>query len=171
MIILEGMDNSGKSKLAVHLSEIFELPLIHSPKDRSNMVNDALTMLVLNPRAVLDRFSVISESIYGLIIRGRIGFDDYNAQWGFYMDRLARCKPLIIYCRPSDEKILDFGEGEQMYGVIANAEELIAAYDAFMTKWRKRFWIYRYDFMALEAHARVETAVRSHLMRRVADEY
>ncbi len=37
--------------------------------------------------------------------------------------------PLIIYCRPPEEKIFNFGDREQMYGVFEKRIDLLFAYD------------------------------------------
>ena len=171
MIIVEGMDNSGKTTLAEHLAEKFKLPLMHSPKIRENMIQDALTILTLNPNAVMDRFSVISEVIYGPTLRRKIIFDTFVTRWIFYMDKLAQCKPLIFYCRPPDEKIFDYGDREQMEGVKEHDKELLGAYDALMDSWAGRLLIMKYDFRLPNAWSFTDYAVETYLLRRRMDNY
>lgn len=172
MIIIEGMDNTGKTTLAEHLAEKFKLPHIKSSKDRTHLLNDALTILVLNPEAVMDRFSIISEMVYGPILRGGTAFDGHGlSQWRFFMDKLARCKPLIFYCRPPNEKIFDYGDREQMAGVVEHGEELLSAYDTMMNSWTGRLWIIKYDFTIPNARFLVECAIRAYLLKRRINRY
>jgi len=172
MIIVEGMDNSGKSKLAEHLAEKFKLPLIKSPKNRQRLLENALTTLMLNPEAVMDRFSVISEMVYGPILRRKTVFDDHVlGQWIFFMNKLVRCKPLIFYCRPPEEKIFDFGDREQMEGVKEHGKELLGAYDALMNSWAGRLLIIKYDFTLPDAKAFADYAVEIYQLKRRMNTY
>ena len=172
MIIVEGMDNTGKTRLSAHLAQKFGLVHVKSPKDRTNLVGDALTLLILNPReAVLDRFSVISEAIYGPILRGGTKFDGYVGQWKFYMEKLVQCRPLILYCKPPDTKILDFGSREQMEGVVEHSEELLEAYDVFVANWTPRIPIITYDFTLPDTLTFVEYVVKVHLLGGKINEY
>ncbi len=172
MIIIEGMDNSGKTKLAEYLAERFNLPHIKSPKDRTNLLDDALTTLILNPNAIFDRFSILSEVVYGPILRGKTAFDgDELRQWIFYMNKLVQCKPLIFYCRPPDEKILDFGREKHMTGVIKHGKELLSAYDSLMTDWVGRLLIRKYDFTtSYKAKSSAFRAVQTYLTIKRAEE-
>ena len=171
MIIVEGMDNSGKTKLTEHLAERFKLPHIKSPKDRTHLLNDALTTLMLNPEAVLDRFSAISEAIYGPILRGGTAFDKYVSQWKFFMDKLVRCKPLIFYCRPPEKQIFAYGDRKQMAGVVEHKEELLSAYDTMMSSWAGRLLIMKYDFTLPNARSFADYAVEVYLAKKRMDRY
>ena len=171
MIIVEGMDNSGKTKLAEYLAEKFELPHIKSPKDRTHIIGHTLQLLVLNPEAVMDRFPVISERIYGRFLRNKIAFDGEVATWQFYFEKLVRCRPLIFYCRPPEEKIFDFGSREQMEGVFEYRKELLACYDILMAEWDTRLVIMRYNFTLPEAKFFAEFAVKTYLSKRRIDRY
>ena len=105
MIIVEGMDNSGKTQLSEYIAEKFNIPLLKRPKDKSELVEEAFMLLSLNPNAVLDRCAIISEMMYGPILRGGTVFDLGGPhRWIFYMDKLVRCKPLVFYCRPERRK-------------------------------------------------------------------
>lgn len=160
MIICEGMDNSGKSVMAKRISEMFNIPLITrlsnpekgKPPDNSYMVNHTLNMLELNPKAVFDRFPVISEAVYGPILRGGNAFDTGPYLWNFYLEKLRSIRPLIIYCRPPNGKILSFGSREQMSGVVEQSHLLLHRYDLLMAQFRdyERMFIHRYNFTLLE---------------------
>lgn len=167
MIIVEGMDNSGKTQLSAHLAEKFDLKIIKRsgpPKDRASFVIDTIESLVLNPEVIFDRHPIISEGVYGPLLRGVNVFESEATTWEFYIDRLVVNNPLLIYCRPPDEKILSFGSRSQMGGVIDNARRLITGYDKMMKKVEERgLPIIRYDFTSLCAELMVDYAVQAYL--------
>lgn len=137
MIIVEGMDNSGKSTLAKHLAEKFRLKYLHSPSEYRNdpklMIDWALKQLLDQKLAVYDRFSPISDRVYGPVLRGGTPYNDTAA--GKSVVNLLRTVPhLIIYCRPERERILNFGSREQMDGVTSQATRLLEEYDALMSE-------------------------------------
>ena len=137
MIIVEGMDNSGKSTLAKHLAEKFGLEYLHSPSEYRNdtklMIDWALKQLLDQKLAVYDRFSPISDRVYGPVLRGGTPYNDTIA--GKSAVELLKTVPhLIIYCRPERERILNFGSREQMDGVTSQATKLLEEYDALMSK-------------------------------------
>jgi hypothetical protein len=76
---------------------------------------------------ILDRLCTISEPIYGPICRGSYIYSD--AELAEEYSFLLAEEPLIIYCRPSDEAIFDFGDRPQMDGVIQRSKQLLGAYD------------------------------------------
>lgn len=143
MIIVEGMDNSGKSTLAKHLAEKFGLEYLHSPSEYKNDTNKMIGWAIekmlerkymphKKPK-VYDRFSPISDRVYGPVLRGGTSYNDTIA--GKSAVELLKTVPhLIIYCRPERERILNFGSREQMDGVTSQATKLLEEYDALMSK-------------------------------------
>lgn len=107
MLIIEGPDGSGKTTLVEALQEEFDLPV--SPRVVSK---DAEAMVDLRDwvdqnlnlgfqRMIFDRHRLISEPIYGPILRQKqeLGFDSMH----WFGPRLAwfyQIKPIIIYCLP-----------------------------------------------------------------------
>src|SRR5690554_364747 len=100
MIIIEGMDGSGKTVLAQHLSSRLENAPIKrfvtsdGPTNYDLLVaktKAALTdlhnqiMKGQRPVVIYDRFPLISEAIYGTIFRGRNHFGD---EWFSLINRL-----------------------------------------------------------------------------------
>jgi len=155
MIIVEGMDNTGKSTVAKRISLMFSLMLITrlsnlkkgEPPDESYMVNNTLNMLTLNPHAVFDRFPIISEAVYGITLRRRNVFDAGPYSWTFYLEKLKSLRPLIIYCRPPEMKIFSFGHREQMSGVVEQGNLLLRRYDLLMSQFiEERMFVRMYDF-------------------------
>ena len=180
MIIIEGMDGSGKTVLAQHLSSRLENAPIKrfvtsdGPTNYDLLVaktKAALTdlhnqiMKGQRPVVIYDRFPLISEAIYGTIFRGRNHFGD---EWFSLINRLFALDPIVVYCRPRIGTILrNLREtaDSQMEGVVSKARELVNAYDELMS-WLQlkthqmhsgRILVYSYD---MEEARDVETRVR-----------
>lgn len=165
------MDNSGKSQLTEALSTRYSLDVIKRsgpPESPESFKLDTLSFLVLDPVAIFDRHPVISEGIYGPILRNYNVFEDSHTKWVWYLDRLIKNEPLLIYCRPPEEKILCFSATrKQMDGVIKNARLLISRYDRLIDKLEHEgMMVVHYDFTSLVAMLPVETAVEMYLKRR-----
>lgn len=129
MIIVMGFDNTGKSTLAHTLSKDLELKMVRSigPNVTPDQQKDWVVAQLTNQpeKCIFDRFPIFEELVYGKILRGKCNF----TQGDPYYKLLKKLDPVIIYCRPSNAKILNFGEREQMDGVISEANKLIARYD------------------------------------------
>jgi hypothetical protein len=136
LIVVEGMDNTGKSTLAQHIAEKFKIVLMAN-KQRPRSVSEAIryTSIVRTVSSIfpviVDRWAPISEPVYGPILRGE------NLAEG-----ISDEADLIIYCRPPIEVIMNYGNREQMPGVIENTREIVAAYDELMS--RKHYVLYDY---------------------------
>lgn len=114
LIIVEGPDGGGKSTLIDSLAKDFNLdvsPRVVS-KDTEAMV-DLKRWTVDNvargwQNLLFDRHRLISEPIYGSVMRNYFepGFDNWS--WLFMMyHRFYEAKPLIIYCLPPFEIVRD----------------------------------------------------------------
>ena len=179
MIIVEGMDNSGKSTFIANIANRFGLRVVKRSGPASAQVTvaisqreaeqsfilETLSFLVLNPQVIFDRFPIISEGIYGPLLRKSNVFQREGTSWDDWLNRMLDCKPLIIYCRPPEEKILCFSPNrEQMQGVTDNAHLLIHQYDQLMDKLEKKgAMLIKHDFSALCEWVPVETAVSQYL--------
>lgn len=107
MIILEGPDGAGKTTLLNELREELDLPV-----SKRVVSKDAEAMFDLRQwvdenlsqgwmPVLFDRHRLISEFIYGPILRGRPedGFDD--RKWlGDALRRFNDIRPTVIYCLP-----------------------------------------------------------------------
>ena len=168
MIIIEGMDGSGKTTLAQQLSfRLGNVPVKRfvtsdGPTDYDLLVERtkaALTELhnqvTQNQRPVViyDRFSLISEAVYGSILRDRNHFGD---EWAALINLLLALDPIVVYCRPGRKYILQNIQetaDNQMEEVISKARDLINAYDELISwlqvKARRlgsgRILVYGYD--------------------------
>ena len=112
MIIFEGPDGAGKTTLIEAFQDAFNIPVAPRvvTKDTKAMVN-LQTWVDKNldegfQYTIFDRYRLISESIYGPILRGtpQPGFS--NITWmAPRLDRFYRLKPIIIYCLPPLETV------------------------------------------------------------------
>ncbi len=152
MIIVEGMDNSGKTTLVQRLSIDLKLLVLNNrrrPKEAQDIKDyvDMITPLCRTFPTILDRFAPISEPIYGPICR-----NSHLLTEGEVHDLLQHIsiynKPLVIYCRPDKDRILKFDDSiEQMDGVIKHAPALVEAYDRSMKNLQMNwFTVFYYDW-------------------------
>lgn len=144
IIIVEGMDGTGKTTLVQQLAHRLEVKprkFVGSlgPSDddyRWDLVNRTkLEIAELETtfakggsiKRLYDRFPLISEAIYGPVLRDR------NYFGGLYYplrSRLLALKTVIIYCRPNREVIqANVHQSPQMSGVSEHFSKLLDAYD------------------------------------------
>lgn len=150
MIIFTGMDNSGKTTLATKISQELGLPLVkslgpdHTRDEKHLWFLDQMTRESAYPGSVIfDRFLPFEEMVYGKVLRG----DPIYSLDDPYMRSLKDLDPTIIYTRPSSEVIFDFGDREQMTGVVETREKLLIAWDDLMWKLITRGWdVQVYDY-------------------------
>lgn len=149
MLIIEGPDNSGKTTLCTDLRKRLGIPVVHS--ERPNPAWGAERILahsnhqLLPKRIIRDRIYVISEYVYGRVIRGG------SALRGLHADALMDLyqRPyLIIYCRPDDRAILDSQGREQMEGVLDKHQAIIQEYDKLMGEVALNCKVVRYDYQS-----------------------
>jgi len=168
MIIVEGMDNTGKSTIAKLLGDTFQLPVVDRqgrPERDEQVIEQIMSFLLLDPPAILDRHPLISERVYGLVIRKRDIFEP-PLKFNFFLERLLRDDPLIIYCRPDLARILNFTKG-QMSGVEETAEALVECYDDLISGLNRMcFNIYQYNYANLYEPAPVIAVAASYLKSR-----
>lgn len=132
--IFEGPDGAGKSFTALEVSRAVGLPIHHSggpPKSRQEMFN-RVERLLTKDNIIFDRFPLISDHVYGPIIRNESLFS---------LHMLQRIKLPVIYCRPSLKTILDVSletkphkSQEQVDLVKSNILKIVSGYDTIMTK-------------------------------------
>lgn len=150
LIIVEGCDNSGKTALARKLAADLRLLLMNNRKLPTSIEDMVVYRMMVSQvcqhfPTILDRFSLISEPIYGPICRQVDILPSADAI--VQLHKLDTPRLIIIYCRPRDECILRFGEIEQMDSVVDHAPELIAAYDRVMkTLSQAGFMVLHYDW-------------------------
>ena len=163
MIIVEGPDNSGKSTLVEWIKENFNVQEInrrHGPpanaediKFRTELVLD--TEIHSHPRRnfITDRFSLIGESVYGPILRGKDLWKEIPQDKERLEKTLRLLNPFIIYCRPDLDTILDlshhqikpYDTQEHLSSLAKNQRLIIEAYDNYFEKHFFPFF-YRYNY-------------------------
>lgn len=129
MIIVEGPDGSGKTTLARQISQRLGWPLIESP---GRVPADALDRLARyeaeldDAPVVSDRSRLVSELVYGLVLRQRrYALDDLPRKLG----ALVRSRAILILCDPGSLWTVEGAQTkEQMGGVTENLHSLIIAY-------------------------------------------
>ena len=131
-IIVEGMDNTGKTTLLKALSEKFGVDPIVSCRSipKQEQIEWMKTKLG-GPPALFDRFALISEAIYGPIIRGTHTFPFMGEENFFNIlgKVVIPANPIIIICNPGVESVRKtFDEREQLEGAKERIEALLASY-------------------------------------------
>jgi hypothetical protein len=107
MLVVEGPDGAGKTTLVNQLSELLKWPV--APRvvsERAEAMTDLKQWTEQNVGAgfqqlIFDRHRLISEPIYGTVLRSEAerGFDDVD--WLALMySKFYRCQPIVIYCMP-----------------------------------------------------------------------
>jgi len=143
IIIVEGMDGTGKTVLVQQLAHRLEIKprkfvgslgpsddyrLALVSRTRSEITELEIASAEGRPiKRLYDRFPLISEAVYGSVLRG------HNCFGGLYYplrSRLLALKTVIIYCRPNRDVIqANVQQGPQMSGVLEHFGELLDAYD------------------------------------------
>lgn len=108
MIIVEGPDGAGKTTLVKELSAHFNIPI--EPRVVSKDAEAMVDLKMWTERnvhrgfqySIFDRHRLISEPIYGAVLRRRFepGFDDPQWLYLMYYQLYMLCRPVIIYCLP-----------------------------------------------------------------------
>lgn len=154
MIILEGVDSSGKTRLATDLAkEVGHLRVIHSggPVD-PDRAGERIVWCQVNFKSgkglIFDRIPFISEEVYGEVLRDGNAFKK-NFDWPLLLDWFKSFNPLIIYCRPPTDVItITLDNNSHMTGINSQSTlELIQYYDNYMEELvKKGFNIFWYDW-------------------------
>jgi adenylate kinase family enzyme len=143
MIILFGVDNTGKTTLKNHLKEKFNLReeeryQTRPPQDYDDWfkyVRDLLQRHIENPdpQTIIDRL-YIDEHVYGPVLRGRFGLTvNQRVALDILIDKL---RPILIWCDiPTAEILKSFSEREQLMGVRENVVALKRKYPEVLSKY------------------------------------
>lgn len=146
MIIVEGMDNAGKTTLIETLKKIHgdAVDVIKPPGPFSSSkelkdwmgpeIDKCRTFQYNRGMVIYDRFPIISELVYGPIVREKSMVTGPVFDETFHELTSAAFPVTIIYCRPPNSRILDFGFREQMDGVRQKSLELLMGYDELMSE-------------------------------------
>ena len=144
-IVIIGMDNTGKTTLVNDMKNILNIESIKSPGPnftKEEMYEEIITDLSKEELVILERFAIVEEMIYGEILRNapKFNFEDL-------MQIKEQYNPIFIYCRPKKENVFNFGDREQMEGVIEQSKKLLEGFDNLYNKMiQNEFDIFRYDY-------------------------
>ena len=134
-IIIEGPDNSGKSTLGKKLAADLGYPYNHSIRPKSTdselQIYKHHTAQITPNLRVQDRCFAISDLVYGRVVRRTKSFSNLHQK--MLLD-IYYSRSLFIYCRPSDEAIMECNGREQMRGVVDNFPRVIKEYDDIFTE-------------------------------------
>lgn len=176
MLIITGMDNSGKTTLANQVVDIFnimreedekEFQILKSPgpigEAQKDWVVQQLVSYIPENHLIYERFPILEELVYGKILR-RSSVFDYNDS---YFQLLKKQNPVIVYTRPSRHRIFQFEDRPQMDGIIDNKNLLLDTYDDLIFKMLSEGWrILIYDYEV----STPEKVVKAYLLSQVLEE-
>lgn len=142
-IIVCGMDNTGKTTLCHTLAVKTGFKLV-SPMgpghSKESMLDNIMYNLQIGESVIFERFSIFEEMVYGKVLRGKSKFNYSD------IEAIRKFNPVIIYCRPSNETIFDFGTRDQMKGVIEQKEKLLKEWDNLIIDTLTGFKVIKYDW-------------------------
>lgn len=142
-IILEGPDNAGKTTLANRIiDQVGDFTLYHHPGGKPvGMAAEEQCVLdqkewLGHTRVIVDRVTPISQRVYNPHPEHDV---TRVARWWEMCDRF---RPIVIYCRPSTDKLLrvqdlTWREGEteeHKQKIITNQHVFVERYDAIFAK-------------------------------------
>lgn len=157
VIVLEGPDGAGKTQLAQRLSEDLGLPLaqkfVKSDGEGSGTndlfgeaYRDVVTMMD-KPPMIYDRHPLISEYVYGPIVRGILPPDFVMPQAHATLRLLAE-QVHVIWCLPALQRVADnvadTETNQQMSGVWRNIEAIYSMYHTMRIWWIGQSTVYDY---------------------------
>jgi hypothetical protein len=131
MIIIEGIDATGKSSLAQKISDHTGWPIKESEgpeKFPGEIITRMKLYLGLPHTTIFDRHPVISQCIYGPLKK-------QISSPPFLLQELKRVKPLIIQASSINKgahKVKEYDTPSHINLIESKKEEIIKAYDLFM---------------------------------------
>lgn len=155
MIIVEGMDGTGKSSLIERITSRFSIPVHErASSSRGGPVADLFEWANRDVNAwgdmpvhLYDRHPLISEYIYGPVTRGTVDPMFYSAD-AIHLTRRMQADCMVIFCDPEWTEVhanLAADPHNQMAGVMDNSRRLHLLYKSFRHHWagQKLTWDYR----------------------------
>lgn len=163
MIIVEGIDGSGKTTLVEYLAGRFNLQVDKSPGPvEFGRYRDWIDSTIRREKAgekwIYDRHAFFSEQVYS-ILRKENNHRVNSSVTISQMRALINCNPTVIYCRPFEETILNgLLDREQMDGVPDYWEELLHRYDVLMREMEQYFNVIYYNWEVTPVEILVDKA-------------
>jgi len=145
-VIVEGPDGSGKSTLVKALREIGMKPAPRASNSIQGPVADLMDWVIRDQqdmiarwdKHVYDRHPLISEPIYGRIVRDNPAEGFNNPSW--MVSRIAHLyvSTLVVWCMPplyAVEENANLTADNQMAGVVDHIEDLYMEYEKVKSDW------------------------------------
>lgn len=153
LIIVEGMDNTGKSTLAMKIASDLKAVFVnnrHKPQTYDEVCDWTVAMSRLSleqpQHIVSDRWAAISEPVYGPICRNHYVLSLSQIK-EIYTYAQRNSAPLIIWCKPPADVVRgSIDNRDQMEGVVDNVDALLAGYEVRMGQVREYFMVLEYDY-------------------------
>ena len=160
-IVVYGCDNSGKTTLAEHIVKEFNFEYVRSkggPKmDLIEVLKYLHDNLCRDDDKVFDRFTPIEEFANGIVLR----HENKIASNFIDTSEFINAVDLFIYARPSMETVKNFGEREQMDGIIKNIDSLREMYDVYtLNKINGHRPLFIFDWTCDRDYQEIDTAIR-----------
>jgi hypothetical protein len=153
LIVVEGVDASGKSTLLEASRTIRDRYFVLVRHSCRPLRPEHITSLLKQTEdtgidVVLDRHPLISEPIYGPILRNHDLARDWSKGDDWMVTSWIKTIDRIVYCRPPIEVIkANLGNKLQLAGVEENLTKLLSAYDLRMSELKAMgIPIVRYDY-------------------------
>lgn len=150
MVIVEGVDGSGKTTLVNYLAGQFNLRAEKSPGpvelgEYRAWIDTTIRREKAGETWIYDRHAFFSEPVYS-ILRRECNYQVQSPVTVSQMRALINCNPTVIYCRPFEETILEGLLGnDQMEGVPEYWEDLLRRYDVLMKEMEQYFNVIYYN--------------------------
>jgi len=157
MIIVEGPDGGGKSTLVQALAKGLNYPVAQRVVDKqTNALVDLQNWVDTNlmegfSRTIYDRHRLISEPIYGPLIRPGKNLDFFSPMWlERVMGEFYYIRPVVIYCIPPRYVVKQNLAGDEDNAV--PAPHIDAIYDMYLARacvdmaQSGRMYVHRYDY-------------------------
>lgn len=175
MIIVEGPDGAGKSTLRERIQEDFNIELGPRASHSTNGPVPNLTKWVdhdlmewgSSPLKIYDRYPLISEPIYGTIVRGEVD-DKFTSSWLRNRINLMRSMSLVIWCLPPLDVVRNNVHDPldpQMNGVQANIDAIWMLYSMHASMWTGPGMTYDYNHPNQEPRdTQLANLIRRHII-------
>lgn len=178
-VIIEGFDASGKDTLIASLKD-FKLRGKDEPhfvlRERastslggpianlSEWVDDDLETMSRREPSIYNRHPIISELIYGPLIRGHLVGRFTSTPWVRLAREVVAAHCLVVFCHPPfrviTENLERQGEAAHMPGVVKRAHKLYREYSRTIVGWRGTSITYDYT---KGQQRELEAFIRNHI--------
>ncbi len=178
MIVVEGMDGSGKTGLIRRLAREMQIPVherastsVGGPvEDLYEWAKKDVLTWHHQPFSLYDRHPFVSEYVYGPITRGWMDPRFHTPEARELIKRFTY-NSVIIFCDPGMSEVSDnVRRNKQMSGVVDNDQALFYTYRSIFTLWPTPLRVGRWDYtspVADRAFDQLKTLIQA---QRVAHE-